>query len=37
MTNKAKGSFKGVGLNALRKKAGWDNATDSFVIKQGLT
>ena len=37
MLNKAKGAFKGIGLKALRKKAGWDNATRSFVIKQGLT
>ena len=37
MLNKAKGAFKGVGLKALRKKAGWDNATLSFVIKQGVT
>ncbi len=31
--NKAKGSFKGVGLKALRKKAGWDNETLSNLIK----
>ncbi len=37
MLNKAKGVFKGVGLKALRKKAGWDNVTLSFIIKQGLT
>ena len=33
----AKEAFKGVGLKALRKKAGWDNATLSFILKQGLT
>jgi len=32
-----KGAFKGVGLKALRKKAGWDNDTLSFILKQGLT
>ena len=37
MLNKAKGAFKGVALKALRKKAGWDNDTLSFILKQGLT
>ena len=37
MLNKAKGAFKGVGLKALRKKAGWDNETLSVILKQGLT
>ncbi|MFY7697262.1 MAG: hypothetical protein ACOVQX_00270 [Legionella sp.] len=37
MLNKAKGSFKGLGLKALRKKAGWDNETLSFILKQGLS
>src|SRR3990167_10270321 len=36
MLNKAKGAFKGVGLKALRKKAGWDNMTLLFILKQGL-
>ena len=30
-------TFKGVGLKALRKKAGWDNETLSFILKQGLS
>ena len=33
MLNKAKGAFKGVGLKALRKKAGWDNETLSFILR----
>lgn len=37
MLNKAKGGFKGVGLKALRKKAGWENNTLSYILKQSLT
>lgn len=37
MLNKAKEAFKGVGLKALRKKAGWGNSTLSFILKQSLT
>ncbi len=37
MLNKVKEAFKGLGLKALRKKAGWDNATLYFILKQGLT
>ena len=28
-----KGAFKGVGLKALRKKAGWDNDRPNLVVK----
>lgn len=37
MLNQAKSAFKGVGLKALRKKAGWGNNTLSFILKQSLT
>ena len=37
MLNKAKSSFKGVSLKALRKKAGWGNSTLSFILKQSLS
>lgn len=37
MLNKAKNAFKSVGLKSLRKKAGWGNATLSFILKQSLS
>lgn len=36
MLNKAKACFKGVGLKALRKKAGWGNSTLDLILQQNF-
>lgn len=36
MLNQAKKQFKGIGLKALRKKAGWDNETIALIFRQNF-